>query len=103
MYFIVSAVNILISLIFGRSLKGLMDTLGNLSTIEAAVLFILGGIRTVFRSASWSGLENLLKISSEKWSIEDMKDSEKKGLVYILTAILLVLEAIILAYINLRM
>ena len=80
-----------------------MDVLGNLSVMEAAVLFIIGGMRTVFRSASWSGLEKLLKISSDEWSIEDMKDSEKKGLVYILTALLLVLEIIILAYINLRM
>ena len=68
--------------------------------IEAAIFFIVGGLQTVFRSPSISGLGNFLKIGIEKWTIEDLRNAEESGLVFIMVALAFMFETILLAFLH---
>lgn len=98
-YIYVALISVLISLILGQGKVRFIDILGNLSIFEAAIFFMIGGLKTVFRSPSMSGFRTFLKVSKEKWTIDDLKDAEESGLVYIVVALAFMFETLFLAFI----
>jgi hypothetical protein len=99
-YFTVAIISFLVSFVLGNFFGGVFNVLGNLSIIEAAVFFIIGGFKSIFTSASTYSLGNFLKISSKKWSIEELRIAEQSALVYIFTAIAFLLETLLLAFLH---
>lgn len=93
---ITGAISVFLSLFILKSLSGTLEILGNLSLIEAAVFFIIGGMKNVFHSPSVSTFRGYFKLGESNWTIEEMKKAEKKGLVYIITASALIAGNIIL-------
>jgi hypothetical protein len=101
-YAILAVISLLTSLLLGNFFGGMFNLLGNLSILEAAVFFIIGGFRSIFHSASTYSLGKLLKISSKEWSIEELRKAEQSGLVYIFVAIAFLLETFAVAFIHTR-
>ena len=98
----VAVVSLLTSLFLGSFFGGIFNFLGNLSILEAAFFFIIGGFRSIFHSASTYSLGNLLKISSKEWSIEELREAEQSGLIYIFVAIAFLLETFAIAFMHNR-
>lgn len=101
-YSLVAVISLLISLFIGSFFGGVFNFLGNLSILEAAIFFVIGGFRSIFHSASTYSLGKLLKISSKEWSIEELRKAEQSGLVYIFIAIAFLLETFAVAFIHTR-
>ncbi len=101
-YALLAVISLLTSLFLGSFFGGVFNLMGNLTIMESAVFFIIGGFRSIFHSASTYSLGKLLRISSKDWSIEELRKAEQSGLVYIFVAIAFLLETFAIAFIHTR-
>jgi len=93
-----AAVGVPVGLVFGCSPSRALELLGNISILEAAVFFIVGGLKNVFHSPSTSTFRHVLGVGDGDWTIEELRDAERKGLVYIVAALALLAETGLLGF-----
>lgn len=92
--------NLLVGLLTGGSPGGAVDIVGSLSLVEAAVLFLLGASIDFSHSVGFHKLRQLLEPKLREWSLKESEEAERRSLAYILPAVALTVETLILAAIR---
>jgi len=122
-----SFLNIMLSIILNLFLSGnisissMTSHFGNLSLVEAAIFFLMGGALDFMHTAKWSqakkylnpGDRNRITVKatglersqvtkspergSTEWTLKESREAERKALVYLLVGIFLCLELVFLA------
>jgi len=118
--------NIMLSIILNLYLSGnisissIVSHFGNLSLVEAAILFLIGGATDFIHTAKWSQAKKNLNLGDREltakatenrlsqvtktperggteWTLKESREAERKALVYILVGMFLCLELVFFA------
>jgi hypothetical protein len=91
---------VVLTLIFlGNYFQTLLDAkiFSKLTLLESGIIFLTGGIIAFSGSVSASKSKEVLLKSSEQWSIEKLKSSEKTANNYLLLALIILVVSIIIS------
>ena len=91
---------VVLTLIFlGNYFQTLLDAkiFSKLALLESGIIFLTGGIIAFSGSVSASKSKEVLLKSSEQWSIEKLKSSEKTANKYLLLALIILVVSIIIS------
>jgi predicted phage tail protein len=100
--FVVWAINALLFAVFvlsGSSLTGLLSSgfFSKLALFETGIALIVGGALAFSGSVSANKTKEYTRRSNEKWSIDKLRNSEKKANKYILLALLIFVESLVVS------
>ncbi len=86
----------------GSAFSGLVSSgyFSKMILLETGILFLVGGAIAFSGSVSSSKTKEFIGKSNEQWSIEKLRKSEKRANKYIVLAILLFVEALIVSFLG---
>ena len=102
-YGLVTSVNIVVSfgysILYGLSLpQGVKDFFVTLQLIEAGLLFLVGGLISYGGTVFVTKVRQYLLRVDEEWTPQKATEAEKNALLWIVLAVILFTESIILSY-----
>ena len=102
---VVWSVNVLLFVILvslGSVLSGLVSSgyFSKMTLLETGICFLVGGAIAFSGSVSSSKIKEYIRKSDERWSIERLRKSEKRANKYIVLAILLFAESLIVSFLG---
>jgi hypothetical protein len=86
----------------GSALSGLVSSgyFSKMTLLETGICFLVGGAIAFSGSVSSSKTKEYIRKSDERWSIEKLRKSEKRANKYIVLAILLFVESLIVSFLG---
>ena len=93
---VVNSVLFIILDLFGNG-WGKSGYFSKISLVEAGIFFLIGGALVFSGSVLPSKVKEQILKSNEKWSIENLRNSEKRANKYIILAVILFVECLIVS------